>query len=436
MVIFCHIIIIYIQGSPISYKEKSCNKGTFYQCDCKNCWKQFEIRNETEKFINWVQVELINCPNEQEIKTFDDTLLRKKIASWINEECASVLDCLKIGITKRITENDVIIGGSIDCTPLGGQLKINVIGKDNFLTKENIIPSEILVQILQSREHLLSYIIGIDVMSISTYSNNNIFSHQFKDLDGIHFDMLDDNKNDEEDENYENEYDDEEEDYNHNDTINDVEKIDLDKNHIENDTLNNEKDEFVLNNSTTITPILNELFSKSYTPSISPSTTKQLIKENEIITTSSALPTIIPNTSTYFKTTNITKNNVLNITLYPNTLSNFDEIPDDLTNHNSKINTDKPFSTLSFNNLSINIPEWITIPLIAILTTLLLVLCIISYITCMIFNCRTSLRKTSKNKCNKNIIMKKQEQLDDTTRLEENSNVEKMLLDKVGTGII
>ncbi|CEF63023.1 Hypothetical protein SRAE_1000128900 [Strongyloides ratti] len=432
MAFLCHIII-YLQGSPISYKEKSCNKGTLYQCNCKSCWKEFEIQNMTEKYINWVQIELINCPNQQEEKTFDDTLIRKKISNWINEECALVLDCLKIGITKRITEKDVVIGGSIECTPLGGQVKINVIGKENHLTKENVIPSEVLVQILQAREHLLSYIIGIDLMSISTLSNNKIFSHQIDDLSEIHFDMFEDNKNDDDDdENYENEdeYNEEDEDYNHDDIIDNIQKIDLNDNHHENDTSFNEKDIFISSNTT----ILPELFTTFYIPSTLTSLTKQIIKENEIVTTTSLSPTTIQNISTYFKTENITNNKVSNDTLYSNTKENFDETSDDLTNHNIKIDTNKPSSTLSFNNLSIDIPEWLTIPLITILTALLLIICIISYITCMFFNCRTNFRKIPKDKSNKSIITMRQEQKNDITRLEENNNVEKMLLNKVGTG--
>uniref|UniRef100_A0A0N5BK31 Recep_L_domain domain-containing protein n=1 Tax=Strongyloides papillosus TaxID=174720 RepID=A0A0N5BK31_STREA len=441
MAILCHIIFS-IECSPISYKEKTCNKGTLYQCNCKSCWKEFEIRNETEKFLNWVQIELINCPNEQEIKTFDDLQIRKRIANWVNEECALVLDCNKIGITKRINEKDVIIGGSIECTPLGGQIKINVIGKGNHLTKENVVPPDTLIQILQAREHLLSYIIGIDLMSISTLSSNKVYPHQFGDLNGFHFDMFEDNnKNESEDDNYEDEdgYDDdgdEEEDYGQDGIHHHTQKINLDDDQTNNNnTLDNQTDLFMPSIDTTTSNNPIESTTKSYITS--PST--QFTEEKEIVTTSTLLPSITTKAFIVSTTTSTIKTKLPNITLQPQLSPKIDEIPDDIINNNydSKVySNDKPSTTFTFNNISIEIPEWLTISLIVILTTLLLVLCVISCITYMFINCHSSVRKISKDKANKGLIIKKHEERNDVTRLEENSNVEKMLLEKVGTGII
>nr|CDJ93581.1 hypothetical protein HCOI_01527400 [Haemonchus contortus] len=52
--------------------------------------------------LDWVTVSLLDCPLR-----FNDTMIRKRIASWINEECNASFTC---GLENQLNENHIVMG--------------------------------------------------------------------------------------------------------------------------------------------------------------------------------------------------------------------------------------------------------------------------------------------------------------------------------------
>ncbi|KAK6024165.1 hypothetical protein OSTOST_10030, partial [Ostertagia ostertagi] len=89
------------------YFESSCSHSgylilriqeTEYECECSRCW---DTVASTES-LDWITVSLMECPLR-----FNDTTIRKRIASWINEECNASFNC---GLRNQLDENHIVIG--------------------------------------------------------------------------------------------------------------------------------------------------------------------------------------------------------------------------------------------------------------------------------------------------------------------------------------
>ncbi|KAJ1370089.1 hypothetical protein KIN20_031738 [Parelaphostrongylus tenuis] len=82
----------------VPFSDKITEEGTEYECDCSECWDTVASKES----LDWITVSLIECPLR-----LNDTMLRKRISNWINEECGAALNC---GLKSQLSENEIVVG--------------------------------------------------------------------------------------------------------------------------------------------------------------------------------------------------------------------------------------------------------------------------------------------------------------------------------------
>lgn len=79
-------------------------KLTEYECECSKCHRNFELSNET------LIIEIERCGD------VDFRQLRRRVASWLREECAFIVRCPRP--TRRLDERAIIVT-EWTCAPSG-----------------------------------------------------------------------------------------------------------------------------------------------------------------------------------------------------------------------------------------------------------------------------------------------------------------------------
>uniref|UniRef100_A0AC34Q7G0 Uncharacterized protein n=1 Tax=Panagrolaimus sp. JU765 TaxID=591449 RepID=A0AC34Q7G0_9BILA len=142
-----------------------CNPNSTFSCPCEKCWETSKpfVKNGSE----WLAVEFQKClPMTKNL----EKQLREKIASWLNEECAFVLNC-RIFSLQSFTQKNVIIGGN-ECQnendKTKGVLYLTVLLNLNEtkIYEATQVPATILGSVIQAREHLLSSLVAADMDSV------------------------------------------------------------------------------------------------------------------------------------------------------------------------------------------------------------------------------------------------------------------------------
>ncbi|CAJ0597007.1 unnamed protein product [Cylicocyclus nassatus] len=133
------------------------DRGTIYQCECSQCWNTVAA---TES-LDWITVSLMECPLR-----FNDTILRKRIANWINEECGASLNC---GLKSQLGMDQVVIG-HYECDHDRNELRLVAILNESMgLHQSNVLPAHLLGLVLQSREHLLSFLLHSEILAATVH---------------------------------------------------------------------------------------------------------------------------------------------------------------------------------------------------------------------------------------------------------------------------
>ncbi|KAK6745057.1 hypothetical protein RB195_011642 [Necator americanus] len=97
---------------------------------------------------------------------FNDTTLRKRIANWINEECGASLNC---GLKGQLSKDQVIIG-HFECETDKNELRlVALLNESQGLRPENVLPAHLLGLVLQSREHLLSFLLHSEILAATVH---------------------------------------------------------------------------------------------------------------------------------------------------------------------------------------------------------------------------------------------------------------------------
>ena len=112
-------------SSSVSRLTGSNFQNSLFSCPCDSCWSSsspFPRKNS-----HWLGVEFQKCPPLSELL---ERQLREKVAEWLNQECAIVLDCRQFS-QETFTKNHVVIGG-LDCQENQGPgiLYLNVLISD------------------------------------------------------------------------------------------------------------------------------------------------------------------------------------------------------------------------------------------------------------------------------------------------------------------
>ncbi|VDO25870.1 unnamed protein product [Onchocerca flexuosa] len=130
----------------------------------ENCTVTFfeSIQNDAKNGTRWIYVEFFNCPSILKINV--DTI-RAALARWINEECATAIQC---SLDNEVEEKNVLIGTLFCGTP------------NNFITflvlrnasgdaslQANHLDLNIVGKVIQSREHLLSVLLHSDLKLVT-----------------------------------------------------------------------------------------------------------------------------------------------------------------------------------------------------------------------------------------------------------------------------
>ncbi|EYC26875.1 hypothetical protein Y032_0009g403 [Ancylostoma ceylanicum] len=145
-----------VMGSS-SRQNYICNENTNYECDCAQCWDTVAA---TES-LDWITVSLMECPLR-----FNDTTIRKRIANWINEECGASLNC---GLRGQLGKNHVVVG-HFECETEKNELRLVALLNDSQgLTQDNVLPAHLLGLVLQSREHLLSFLLHSEILAATVH---------------------------------------------------------------------------------------------------------------------------------------------------------------------------------------------------------------------------------------------------------------------------
>ncbi|RCN40094.1 hypothetical protein ANCCAN_13976 [Ancylostoma caninum] len=97
---------------------------------------------------------------------FNDTTIRKRIANWINEECGASLNC---GLKEQLDKDHVVIG-HFECEEEKNELRlVALLNGSQGLTQDNVLPAHLLGLVLQSREHLLSFLLHSEILAATVH---------------------------------------------------------------------------------------------------------------------------------------------------------------------------------------------------------------------------------------------------------------------------
>lgn len=153
----CLLHLAYYSPTSTFHESYICNAGTDYECDCSECWDTVAA---TES-LDWITVSLMECPLR-----FNDTTLRKRIASWINEECGASISC---GIRSQLDENRIVIG-HFECESEKNELRLAALLNTTLgLNQGNVLPAHLFGLVIQSREHLLSFLLHSEILSATVH---------------------------------------------------------------------------------------------------------------------------------------------------------------------------------------------------------------------------------------------------------------------------
>ncbi|CAI4226764.1 unnamed protein product [Auanema sp. JU1783] len=147
-----------------------CNQNTKYECECTTlCW-DIVASGDT---IDWLSISISECPPQ-----FNETTFRRKISAWINEECNSALTC---NLNHLLTENEILIG-EYSCQTELKEIRILALrNASNPIEHNNVIPSNLIGQVIQSREHLLSFLLHADLQAVTLHRRFRVSSEVQKE---------------------------------------------------------------------------------------------------------------------------------------------------------------------------------------------------------------------------------------------------------------
>ncbi|WKY02775.1 hypothetical protein Q1695_016221 [Nippostrongylus brasiliensis] len=135
----------------------TCNEATDYECDCVRCWDTVAASES----LDWITVSLVECPLR-----FNDSTLRKRIASWINEECSASISC---GLKQQMDERQIVVG-HFGCEPDRNELRLAAILNSTLpLRQDNVLSAHLFGQVIQSREHLLSFLLHSEILAATVH---------------------------------------------------------------------------------------------------------------------------------------------------------------------------------------------------------------------------------------------------------------------------
>ncbi|KAL3990496.1 putative integral membrane protein [Acanthocheilonema viteae] len=120
------------------------------------------IQNDTRNGTRWIYVEFFDCPSILKINL---NKIRAALASWINEECATAIQCNLNGTMKL---KNVLIG-TIFCGIPNNFITFLVLRNATahpFL-QANHLDLNIVGKVIQSREHLLSVLLHSDLKLVT-----------------------------------------------------------------------------------------------------------------------------------------------------------------------------------------------------------------------------------------------------------------------------
>ncbi|VDN51711.1 unnamed protein product [Dracunculus medinensis] len=112
--------------------------------------------------IHWAVIEFV----DQISGHFNITAFQIKFARWINEECGAVIDCQ---LSRPLTSNNIVVNFRQNAT--NANTVVLLVFKDHCLPidSKNMMPIDIIIAVIRSREHLLSSLAHSDLKSV--YSN-------------------------------------------------------------------------------------------------------------------------------------------------------------------------------------------------------------------------------------------------------------------------
>nr|CRZ24776.1 Bm5025 [Brugia malayi] len=121
------------------------------------------IQNDVRNGTRWIYVEFFECPSVLKINV---NTIRAALARWINEECATAIQC---NLVSAVEVKNVLVGTIFCGTP------------NNFITflvlrnattyaflQANHLDLNIVGKVIQSREHLLSALLHSDLKLVTT----------------------------------------------------------------------------------------------------------------------------------------------------------------------------------------------------------------------------------------------------------------------------
>ncbi|KAM3727373.1 UPF0234 protein [Dirofilaria immitis] len=142
------------------------------------------LRNGTK----WIYIEFFDCPSIVKISV---NTIRTALARWINEECATAIQC---NLDNEIKMENVLVG-TIFCDTSINFITIIVLrnATDDISLQANHLDLNIVGKVIQSREHLLSILLHSDLKLVTirmfneemkrnisiTSDNRNLCSHLY-----------------------------------------------------------------------------------------------------------------------------------------------------------------------------------------------------------------------------------------------------------------
>uniref|UniRef100_A0A1I7ZE37 Saposin B-type domain-containing protein n=1 Tax=Steinernema glaseri TaxID=37863 RepID=A0A1I7ZE37_9BILA len=101
------VLLLLAWPSAADVVDTLCNRGTHFECPCNSCLDSELIRLESGAPVEWISVAFAHCNH---LRRPLEEKIRAKVAGWINEECGSVLNCRKEGISQALQACNVVLG--------------------------------------------------------------------------------------------------------------------------------------------------------------------------------------------------------------------------------------------------------------------------------------------------------------------------------------
>uniref|UniRef100_A0A915PJW2 Uncharacterized protein n=1 Tax=Setaria digitata TaxID=48799 RepID=A0A915PJW2_9BILA len=147
------------------------------------------IENDIKNGTKWIYVEFFDCRSVVEINV---SAVRTALARWINEECATAIQC---NLNSTIEMKNVLVG-TIFCGTPTNFITFLVLKNATCITSlqelsANHLDLNIVGKVIQSREHLLSMLLHSDLKLVTirifnedeehniTTDNNSLYSRLY-----------------------------------------------------------------------------------------------------------------------------------------------------------------------------------------------------------------------------------------------------------------